>query len=138
DVVPSLRTELLAHTRVPRVAADDLEGPQAESEAVDRFDKAAVPAGESRQERVREIGHWRPAWVKYAPLSLTGFAIVAPIVGIGFQYGLGEVVFRSDAVHSVEGRGVLLLTLLGFGLVIAVVLVMSIAACAHYLATYFG
>ncbi|MFE3444564.1 PH domain-containing protein [Nocardia sp. NPDC059180] len=138
DVVPALRTELLAHTRVPRVAADELEGPPAESEAVDRFGKATVAEGGSRPDRGREIGHWRPAWVKYAPLSLTGFAIVAPIVGIGFQYGLGEVVFRSDAVHSVEGRGVLLLTLLGFGLVISVVLVMSIAACAHYLATYFG
>ncbi|WP_280480141.1 PH domain-containing protein [Nocardia cyriacigeorgica] len=130
-VVPGLRTELLAHTRVPRVAADEPEGPPTATQAAGQFEG-------SPPDRGREIGHWRPSWVKYAPLSLTGFAIVAPIVGLGFQYGLGEVVFRSDAVHSVEGRGVLLLTLLGFGLVISVVLVMSLAACAHYLATYFG
>ncbi|WP_280233263.1 PH domain-containing protein [Nocardia cyriacigeorgica] len=133
-VVPALRVELLAHTRAPHVAADEPEG--APEAAGDR--SGTTLDNGSRRERNREIGHWRPAWVKYAPLSLTGFAIVAPIVGIGFQYGLGEVVFRSDAVHSVEGRGVLLLTLLGFGLLISVVLVMSIAACAHYLATYFG
>lgn len=137
DMVPLLRTELLAHTRDPHVSADQPEGPPREAPA-EPADTAAAPAPGSRVDRGREIGHWRAAWVRYAPLSLTGFAIVAPVVGVGFQYGLGEVVFRSDAVHSVEGRGTLLLILFGIGLLIAVVLVTSLAACAHYLATYFG
>lgn len=134
DVVPALRTELLAHTRDPHVDADRPEGPPPQAE----LDATGLTADAARVDRGREIGHWRAAWVRYAPLSLTGFAIVAPIVGVGFQYGLGEVVFRSDAVHSVEGRGTLLLILFGLGLLIAVVLVTSLAACAHYLATYFG
>ncbi|MBF6452332.1 PH domain-containing protein [Nocardia cyriacigeorgica] len=134
DVVPALRTELLAHTRDPHVDADRPEGPPPQAELA----ATGLTTDAARVDRGREIGHWRAAWVRYAPLSLTGFAIVAPIVGVGFQYGLGEVVFRSDAVHSVEGRGTLLLILFGLGLLIAVVLVTSLAACAHYLATYFG
>lgn len=136
DVVPLLRTELLAHTRAPHVDADQPEGPPSQAPA--EPEPAGLVVDGSRVDRGREIGHWRAAWVRYAPLSLTGFAIVAPVVGVGFQYGLGEVVFRSDAVHSVEGRGTLLLILFGIGLLVAVVLVTSLAACAHYLATYFG
>ncbi|TLF75988.1 hypothetical protein FEK34_19805 [Nocardia cyriacigeorgica] len=136
DMVPSLRTELLAHTRDPHVDADQPDGPPPKPQA--ELDATGLAANGSQMERGREIGHWRAGWVRYAPLSLTGFAIVAPIVGVGFQYGLGEVVFRSEAVHSVEGRGTLLLVLFGLALLVAVVLVTSLAACAHYLATYFG
>ncbi|UGT64253.1 PH domain-containing protein [Nocardia asteroides] len=82
----------------------------------------------------REIGHWRAGWVRYAPLSLTGFAIVAPVVGFGFQYGFGERVFRSAVRGVGGGNPVLGVT----GLVLLVVLVISVAACAQYLATYYG
>lgn len=111
-LVPGLRAELLAHTGESEGAAPE------EREAV----------------RGREIGHWRAAWVRYAPLSLTGFAIVAPMVGFGFQYGFGERVFRS-AAHGVSGGNVALGVA---GLVLLVVLVVSAAACAQYLATYYG
>ncbi|WP_040782303.1 PH domain-containing protein [Nocardia pneumoniae] len=124
-VVPPLRAALLAHT------AGEVEEPKVLPENTSAgFATIRTPK--------REIGHWRPAWVRYAPLSLTGFAIVAPIVGVAFQYGLGEIVFRSDAVHDVEDGGALALALAGAALLCAVVLVVSAAACAHYLTTYFG
>ncbi|MEU2042891.1 PH domain-containing protein [Nocardia niwae] len=127
-VVPPLRTALLAHTADPVERADDR----------DRLREK--PSGDISAPRTqaREIGHWSSAWVRYAPLSLTGFAIVAPIAGFALQYGLGEIVFRSDAVHDVEDGGVLALTLAGFALLCTIVFVVSAAACAHYLTTYFG
>ncbi|MFC8530305.1 PH domain-containing protein [Nocardia sp. NPDC057227] len=111
-VVPGLRAELLAHTGA------DVSGPGPQEAEVGG----------------REIGHWRARWVRYAPLSLTGFAIVAPVVGFGFQYGFGEKVFRS-AAHGVGGGNVVLGVA---GLVLLVVLVVSVASCAQYLATYYG
>ncbi|MGW4325689.1 PH domain-containing protein [Nocardia sp. NPDC004573] len=126
--VPPLRTALLAHTAGRAEPTADRK---------DRSDNASGDISAART-RPREIGHWRPAWVRYAPLSLTGFAIIAPIVGFALQYGLGEVVFRSDAVHDVEDGGGLVLALAGAALLCAIVFVVSAAACGHYLATYFG
>lgn len=76
--------------------------------------------------------------MRYAPLSLTGFAIIAPIVGVAFQYGIGEIVFRSDAVQNVENGSALVLAIAGAALLLTVVIVVSVSSCAHYLATYFG
>ncbi|MEV6324855.1 PH domain-containing protein [Nocardia sp. NPDC051787] len=127
-VVPPLRAALLAHT----------------AGQVDEVEERKLPPQNvsggfaTTRTSAREIGHWRPAWVRYAPLSLTGFAIVAPIVGVAFQYGLGEIVFRSDAVHDVEDGGAPALALAGAALLCAIVLAVSAAACAHYLTTYFG
>ncbi|WP_174188149.1 PH domain-containing protein [Nocardia barduliensis] len=127
-VVPPLRSALLAHTAERANEPADRKKPQ-----------DSVPGGfAGTRTRAREIGHWSPVWVRYAPLSLTGFAIVAPIVGLALQYGLGEVVFRSDAVHDVEDGGAPVLALAGAALLCAIVLVVSAAACAHYLTTYFG
>lgn len=120
-VVPALRTELLAHTAVSAGAQQVSESPVSGPE----------PEG-------REIGHWEPGWVRYAPLSLTGFAVVAPIVGLAFQYGLGERIFDSDAAHDIGERaatGIVIAVSLVVG---AVVLIVSLAACARYLATYHG
>ncbi|QIS15402.1 PH domain-containing protein [Nocardia arthritidis] len=116
-LVPDLRRELLASTGTEEVAGQEV--PKIE------------PAG-------REIGHWQAGWVRYAPLSLTGFAIFAPIVGLAFQYGIGQAIFRSDAVHSLRDGTALVITLVIAALVVALVLVVALAACARYLATYFG
>ncbi|MBF6210841.1 PH domain-containing protein [Nocardia puris] len=120
-VVPALRTELLAHTAVPAGAQQVSDSP------------APGPEPEGR-----EIGHWEPGWVRYAPLSLTGFAVVAPIVGLAFQYGLGERVFDSDAAHDIGERAATGIVIAIGLLVGAVVLIVSLAACARYLATYHG
>ncbi|WP_084483212.1 PH domain-containing protein [Nocardia amikacinitolerans] len=123
-VVPALRTELLAHTARPAPATPAVG--VSEDEAAQ-----ALPAA-------REIGHWRPEWVRYAPLSLTGFAVIAPIVGAAFQYGLGEVVFESDAAQDLGEGTVAAIVLVVLGLFAAIVLVVSLAACTRYLTTYFG
>ncbi|MCP2296285.1 putative membrane protein [Nocardia amikacinitolerans] len=122
--VPTLRTELLAHTARPAPATPAVG--VSEDEAAQ-----ALPAA-------REIGHWRPEWVRYAPLSLTGFAVIAPIVGAAFQYGLGEVVFESDAAQDLGEGTVAAIVLVVLGLFAAIVLVVSLAACTRYLTTYFG
>jgi putative membrane protein len=126
--VPPLRAALLAHTAARAEQSENRK-------ELGQNESGGFAAARTR---AREIGHWSPAWVRYAPLSLTGFAIIAPIVGFALQYGLGEIVFRSDAVHDVEDGGVLVLALAAGALLCAIVLVVSAAACAHYLTTYFG
>ncbi|WP_051407013.1 PH domain-containing protein [Nocardia sp. CNY236] len=126
--VPRLRAELLAQ------AADTANSPPVRAGPWHNTTDGAGP----HMRKARDIGHWKPAWVRYAPLSLTGFAIIAPIVGLAFQYGLGETLFRSNAIADVEGRGVLVLALVTAALLLVVVLVVSAAACAHYVTTYFG
>ncbi|WP_141811693.1 PH domain-containing protein [Nocardia bhagyanarayanae] len=123
-VVPALRTELLAHTARPAPATP--AAGESEDEAAQ-----AHPAA-------REIGHWRPEWVRYAPLSLTGFAVIAPIVGAAFQYGLGERLFESDAAQDIGEGTAAAIALVALGLFAAIVLLVSLAACTRYLTTYFG
>ncbi|WP_433199887.1 PH domain-containing protein [Nocardia sp. CA-107356] len=127
DVVPRLRAVLLAHTSAG-------ESP-AEQQIVDPLRKGRP---EYASHDAREIGHWQGSWVRYAPLSLTGFAIIAPIVGIAFQYGIGQVLFSSDAVHSLEDGSAALIAIVIALLIVAIVVIVSLAACARYLATYFG
>ncbi|MFC9893872.1 PH domain-containing protein [Nocardia sp. NPDC127579] len=116
-VVPGLRAQLLAHTSQSAVAGHN----SAESTRT-----------------AREIGHWRAAWARYAPLSLTGFAVVAPVVGFGFQYGLGELLFESEAAQHLGEGGVAVLLLAALALLVAIVLVVSLAAWTRYLITYHG
>ncbi|MGY4099575.1 PH domain-containing protein [Nocardia sp. R16R-3T] len=127
DAVPGLRAALLAHTALD-AAPESAAGQQIPLEDPHR---TALPTS-------REIGHWQASWVRYAPLSLTGFAIIAPIVGVAFQYGFGEIVFSSDAVHSIEDSSVVLIAVAIALLVVAIVVIVSLAACTRYLTTYFG
>ncbi|CAM4089053.1 PH domain-containing protein [Nocardia ninae] len=129
-LVPDLRTALLAHTGTPQSVTGQPDP------TVDPTGVTMAKAPEARSRR--EIAHWNPSWVRYAPLSLTGFAIVAPIVGLAFQYGVGQVLFRSDAVQRVENGGAVIIALGTIALVAVIVLVVSLAACARYLTTYFG
>ncbi|WP_433665493.1 PH domain-containing protein [Nocardia sp. CA-128927] len=126
-LVPDLRVALLAHTG---------GAPQSIAGQPVSLDKATAES--PGMQPGREIAHWNPAWVRYAPLSLTGFAIIAPIVGLAFQYGVGQVLFRSDAVQRVENGGAALIAIGTIGLIVVIVLIVSLAACARYLTTYFG
>ncbi|WP_084509541.1 PH domain-containing protein [Nocardia pseudovaccinii] len=125
DVVPELRAALLAHTAG---SPESTAGQQVPDLRKDR------PVSGN----AREIGHWRASWVRYAPLSLTGFAIIAPIVGLAIQYGFDQIVVRSDAVHSIEDGSAALIAVTIAVLVVAIVVIVSLAACARYLTTYFG
>ncbi|MGW1743722.1 PH domain-containing protein [Nocardia sp. NPDC001965] len=129
--VRPLRTELLAHTREPHVAADD-PAPARPAE------KSASTEPESLGGQ--EIGHWQPSWVRYAPLSLTGFALAASAVGVAAQFGFGaaEVRISRNTVDSVRDIGLLGLSAIVVGASVTLVVVVSIAACGHYLATNFG
>ncbi|WP_280349043.1 PH domain-containing protein [Nocardia neocaledoniensis] len=124
--IPALRAELLSHT------GQFTPGSSTEGAAphVARPDAAA--------ESGREIGHWRAAWVRYAPLSLTGLAIVAPIAGLGAQYGLIDVVSESAAVRHLDDDSVSIVAIVIVGLFLLAVVLVSLAACAQYLATWFG
>lgn len=137
-LVPGLRAELLAHTAGNGAAqrtsaesgADSGGAPSALT--LDKADRA-----DEARESV-EIAHWQPKWVRYAPLSLTGFALITPIVGLAFQYGFAQVVFDSNAVHNLDDRGLWFLAAIVAGLVLTLIVVVSLAACARYLTTYFG
>lgn len=120
-VAPALRAELLAYTAgiAPESAQD------------------GAPSTEPGT-RGREIGHWQPGWVRYAPLSLTGFAVIAPLVALPFQFGFSGLSISADTPRRVEDNAVLVLGGIAGAFVLAVVVVVSIAACGRYLATYFG
>ncbi|MET8798944.1 PH domain-containing protein [Nocardia sp. NPDC004568] len=128
--VRPLRAELLAHTRTPHTVPGD-PAPAHRPAA-----GTAVPAAEPGA----EIGHWQPGWVRYAPLSLTGFALAASALGLLAQFGLGaaEISITHDTVDTVRDFGVLSLLLAVLAALIVLVVVVSVAACAHYLATYHG
>ncbi|MGV9414418.1 PH domain-containing protein [Nocardia sp. NPDC003693] len=133
-LVPNLRTELLAHTRGGAEAPAPEQVSGGEPGTAVTLPGAETPAPPTREPV--EIAHWRREWVRYAPLSLTGFAIIAPIVGLAFQYGIAGVIFDSDAVQGVENGGVQIIALAVAALIVALVLIVSLAACARYLATY--
>ncbi|WP_084528846.1 PH domain-containing protein [Nocardia crassostreae] len=141
SLVPDLRTALLAHTRETTESPDaqPIPGTEGTPGALTGDGPTLVKSNGLPEPTPRppvEIAHWQPNWVRYAPLSLTGFAIIAPIVGLAFQYGIAQVVFDSNAVQAVGHRGALVIALFVAVLIVALVVVVSLAACARYLATY--
>lgn len=124
--IPALRAELLAHT------GQYVPG-QSDSGVAHH-----VSSAESASEAGIEIGHWQTAWVRYAPLSLTGLAVVAPIAGIGAQYGLIDVLSRSAAVQHIDDESAPVAAIVISGLILLSVILVSFAACAQYLALWFG
>ncbi|NNH69843.1 PH domain-containing protein [Nocardia uniformis] len=143
-LVPGLRIELLAHTagaaaaqQTPRLTKDS-DATVSTAGSSDEPDATAnLEPVDTAPEGV-EIAHWQPKWVRYSPLSLTGFALIAPIVGLAFQYGFAQVVFDSTTFDDFGARGVWFLGFLIVALAIALIAIVSLAACARYLATYFG
>lgn len=118
---------------VPALRAALLEGGQ----------NVAAPAGVPESHPVggapseRELARFRSGWVRYAPFSATGLIGVAAVVGLAFQYGIGERLTESDTVE----RGVDALAAAGIAVVVAVAVVVilivaSIAACIRYLLLY--
>ncbi|MFD6220790.1 PH domain-containing protein [Nocardia asteroides] len=124
--IPALRAELLSHTG------------QSVPESADTPVPSHVSPHDAAAEAGIEIGHWRPAWVRYAPLSLTGLAVVAPIAGLGAQYGLIDVVSRSSAVQHLDDDTAPVVAFVIAGLSLFSLALVSAAACAQYLATWFG
>ncbi|QNG21195.1 PH domain-containing protein [Rhodococcus triatomae] len=118
SVVPALRSALLADAlgAAPAAAAGTVP---------------TQPAPEI------EIAHWRPSWVRYAPFSATGVLAIAALVGVLFQYGLGEQLVDSErvrgSVESAERAGIALLLA---GAVVALLVVASLVACVRYLVTF--
>ncbi len=46
------------------------------------------------------LAAWRPAWLRYSPLSFSGLVAVSAGVGLVYQAGFGEALRSSDAVQS--------------------------------------
>ncbi len=85
-----------------------------------------------------EIGHWRPRWVRYAPLSLTGLAIVGPVIGLAAKVGVADVLVHSEAVQDLTEHSAVFIALAVTGAVVVLLVIAAIAACIRYLTTYFG
>ncbi|MRH91208.1 PH domain-containing protein [Nocardia sp. SYP-A9097] len=140
SLVPALRTTLLEHTREQIPNGAESTAPQADT-AADNGITLTEPVTDAPVQPTRppvEIAHWQAKWVRYAPLSLTGFAIITPIVGLLFQYGFARIIFDSSAVQGVEDGGAQAIALAVLLLIIFLVTFVSLAACARYLTTYFG
>ncbi|MFE3319983.1 PH domain-containing protein [Nocardia sp. NPDC059195] len=124
--IPALRAELLAHTGQHAPAHLDSAGAPHVSQPDAHADSGV------------EIGHWQAAWVRYAPLSLTGLAVVAPIAGLGAQYGLIDVLSESAVVQHLDDDTAMIVVIVITGLTVLSLVLVSLAACAQYLATWFG
>ncbi|WP_327141970.1 PH domain-containing protein [Nocardia sp. NBC_01327] len=135
-LVPALRTTLLEHTQMGSEPAAAQPVPQSADDHSVVLGKSPTSAPEAKPPV--EIAHWQPDWVRYAPLSLTGFAIIAPILGLAFQYGFAKVIVNSDAVQGLEDGGAQAIALAIAALLVFLVLFVSLTACARYLATYYG
>ncbi|MFG3519732.1 PH domain-containing protein [Nocardia nova] len=85
-----------------------------------------------------EIGHWQPRWVRYAPLSLTGLAIVGPVIGLAAKVGVADVLVHSHAVQDLTEHSAVFIALAVTGAVTVLLVIAAIAACVRYLTTYFG
>ncbi|PSR63767.1 hypothetical protein C8258_23665 [Nocardia sp. MDA0666] len=85
-----------------------------------------------------EMGHWRPRWVRYAPLSLTGLAIVGPVIGLAAKVGVADVLVHSEAVQDLTEHSAVFIALAVTGAVVVLLVIAAIAACIRYLTTYFG
>ncbi|PTR30258.1 putative membrane protein [Rhodococcus sp. OK519] len=120
-LVPGLREALLSGHRPNQLTAD--------VEAQPNVDPVGI-----------EIGHWSPAWVRYAPFSVTGLIAIGALVGIVFQYGLAERIARSPALEegfeSAEQAGTLVLAVLGLIALVVLFVVASALACVRYLVVY--
>ncbi|MCU1643229.1 MAG: hypothetical protein JWN03_3504 [Nocardia sp.] len=136
QLVPALRTILLEHTHMGSEHTAAQQVPESAANSTVVLGKPHTPAPEAKPPV--EIAHWRPEWVRYAPLSLTGFAIIAPILGLAFQYGFAKVIVNSDAVQGLEDGGAQAIALAIAALLVFLVLFVSLTACARYLATYYG
>lgn len=137
-LVPQLRTALLAHTR------DGAENVAEQSISQTDPNGAAITGGGPRESgrstahEPVEIAHWQSDWVRYAPLSLTGFAIIAPVVGLAFQYGFAQIFFKSDTVHEVGESSAAVITGVIALLFVALLIIVSLAGCVRYLMTWYG
>ncbi|WP_227980157.1 PH domain-containing protein [Nocardia spumae] len=100
--------------------------------------RRALRRGDDLPDAGTEIGRWRPQWVRYAPLSLTGLAIVGPVIGLAAKVGVADVLVRSEAVRGLSKHSTVFIVLAVAAAVAALLVVAAVAACIHYLATYFG
>ncbi len=123
-VVPSLREELLATAVAP---------PTGSSFGVDHDRGGAdVPAPP-----VRELARVHPAWVRYAPFTLTGLAVVGAAAGLLGQSGAAGAVASSAVVDDTYRRVVALGVVAAVALAVVAALVVSSAiAAVRYLLVY--
>ncbi|MCJ0904653.1 PH domain-containing protein [Rhodococcus sp. ARC_M6] len=124
----------LSSALIPDLRAALLAGAQGKPE------RPGQPTSETpltQESSETEIGHWQPSWVRYAPFSFTGIFIIAAIVGIAFQYGVGSAIAQSSAVsNSVDSLESLGITVLVIVALVALLVLSSIFACVQYLIAF--
>src|ERR1700752_811305 len=59
-----------------------------------------APAEEEAAEPRRELARWQPSWLRYSPLSFTGLAMIAAVVGVVYQAGAGAALQDSRLARS--------------------------------------
>ncbi len=128
DVAEHLGRELLRRTAAPAKAPAGAPSAPAGRGA---DDGTAPPAPAAPEE---ELARLQPAWIRFAPFSLTGFAVVAAGVGIGFRI-VDEAGLRERGSELAESWFARLLDL-GPAVVIpgAVILVVVLAVLVSVLA----
>ncbi len=119
--VDALRAELLAGGAATPTSPDTASHPE----------PGAPPVVET------ELARFRPAWVRYAPLSATGLIGIAALVGLAFQYGIGERLSDSPTVargvEAAEAAGLFVVAVVA---VVVLLAAASVIACVRYIVLY--
>jgi putative membrane protein len=98
----------------------------------------AEPVGEREQPAAEVLARWRPSWLRYAPLSFSGLVMIAAVVGVMYQAGVGVTVSERVAKAGAEAAhrtGVVVV--IGGGAVSLVVVSLLLAVIWSWL-TYGG
>jgi len=86
----------------------------------------SVPGSAPAQLAGRVLAQWRPSWLRYAPLSFSGVVMIAAVVGLAYQSGIGVTLSQRAAKAGAEAAhrtGVVVVVSFGVvGLVVASVL----------------
>lgn len=104
-------------------------------------DPAQTPGGVPVEQPEEAIGAFSPAWIRYAPFSLTGLVTILAVVGFAAQFvdDIGDQVLDSVVGHVLTDYVTgLTLTMLVVQGAAATLLVMLVASLVTYVLRYWG
>lgn len=76
------------------------------------------------------LARWRPSWLRFAPLSFSGLAMIAAAAGLASQAGIGDALRRSQlartGIEALQHASVAVVIVVGFAVLIAASVALSV------------
>jgi putative membrane protein len=61
---------------------------------------ADAPEADATPARESELARWQPSWLRYSPLSFTGLAMIAAVIGVVYQTGVVATLEDSELAQA--------------------------------------